>query len=262
MKIGFLGAGNMGKAIIDGLLNTNAFTNENIKVVINSDKSFQYWNNRHISVSKQWEFLRDCEIIILALTPQDILKLKEQLTNLFTQKIIISVASGINMTLLKTIFKDCEVTRVMPNTSCQFNNSMTMICEEGNVIANEQALNIFNYCGKTISLSEKQIHLFIAICGNASGYLYHWLQPLIEIAENNNLSKDEAKTIVGGLLLGVATNILNSDLELKKLQENVTSPDGTTMAAIKVFETNNLQNIISDAVNACMLRSKQLEDSI
>ncbi|WP_342263751.1 pyrroline-5-carboxylate reductase family protein [Spiroplasma endosymbiont of Clivina fossor] len=76
MKIGFLGAGNMGKAIIDGLLNTNAFTNENIKVVINSDKSFQYWNNRHISVSKKWEFLRDCEIIILALTPQDILKLK------------------------------------------------------------------------------------------------------------------------------------------------------------------------------------------
>ncbi|WP_338967957.1 pyrroline-5-carboxylate reductase family protein [Spiroplasma endosymbiont of Lonchoptera lutea] len=72
MKIGFLGAGNMGKAIIDGLLNTNAFTNENIKVVINSDKSFQYWNNRHINVSKQWEFLRDCEIIILALTPPKI----------------------------------------------------------------------------------------------------------------------------------------------------------------------------------------------
>ncbi len=137
-----------------------------------------------------------------------------------------------------------------------------MIYEEGNVEANEQALSIFNYCGKTISLSEKQIHLFIAICGSASGYLYHWLQPLIEIVENNNFSKDDAKTIVGGLLLGFAANILNSELSLKKLQENVTSPGGATMAAIKFFETNNLQNIISDDVNVCMLKSKQLEDSI
>lgn len=111
---------------------------------------------------------------MLALRPDDISSNQEKLAATFSkQQIIISVAAGVSLVQLQAIFPNCLVTRVMPNTSCQFNQSMTMITKEGQQQANQVAQEIFALLGKVLFLSEAKIHVFIAICGSASAYLYY-----------------------------------------------------------------------------------------
>lgn len=260
MKIGFLGAGKLGQAILEGLINSKKYQQKNIKIVIKSDRSLKLLKDKKFLVSQDWTFLDDCKVIILALTPQDINRLKDKLKNAFTNKIIISVASGFSLTKLNLIFNKCLNTRIMTSTSCQFNQALTMICLEGNSEANKVTLDIFDNCGKTIILSEQYIHNFIATYGSASGYLYYWLQPLMENLFKTGISLENSKIIISSLLLGVASNILNNDLSLQELTNNVCSPGGTTIEAIDIFEKNNFQEIIDQALEACLNKSIQLEN--
>lgn len=261
MKIGFLGAGNMGCSIIQGLLNSKKYHKEDIKIVVSSNSSVEKYQKENFLVSQEWRSLVDCDVVILALVPNKIKELKEQLVALFSKskQIIISVAAGISLAYLQTIFASAAVTRVMPNTSCQFNQSMSLITQEGSMQANKVAAEIFNLLGKTVVLSEEKMHVFIAICGSASAYLYHWLQPLMQLALEQNISLEDSKSIIANLLVGVATNIEHSSASLAELQSQVTVPGGTTVEAIKIFEQKHVQHTIDQAIKAVEKRSQELE---
>lgn len=255
MKIGILGAGHLGKSIINGLLNSKKYQRFDFKIIVNSIESEQEFKKEGFSVSQEWKFIQDCDLIILALLPQNIIDLKSKLQTTFKKQIILSVASGITLKQLKTIFPTCSVTRVMPNTAVQFNQSMTMITKEGSKDANQAALNLFKWLGKTIVLSEKQIHTFIAICGSASAYLYYWLQPLMRLAATDAISAEDSKIIITNLLLGVVANIGNSSASLEMLQNQVTTVGGTTIEAIKVFDEYHLKDVIKQAIEAVAKKS-------
>ncbi|MGL5268512.1 MAG: pyrroline-5-carboxylate reductase family protein [Spiroplasma sp.] len=260
MKIGFLGAGHMGRAIIAGLLGSKKFSKEDFKIVVSSNSSIETYQAENFFVSKDWNSLLECEVVILALRPNVIRALQNKLTSTFNkQQIIISVAAGLSLASLAKIFPSALITRAMPNTSCANNQSTTMISKEGNQKANKMALTIFNWLGKTVFLSEDKIHVFIAICGSASAYLYYWMQPLMHLALANNISLEDSKSIIVGLLSGVAVNIEHSSESLETLQKQVSVPGGTTVEAIKVFDQHDLKQIISSAIQAVARRSQELE---
>lgn len=174
MKIGFLGAGHLGSSIIEGLISSKKYSSKDLKIVINSENSLSKFQKQNFQVSQDWDFLLDCHLLILALKPSDIIKLKEKLSSVFSNiKIVVSVAAGVTLAQLQQIFKNSAITRAMPNTSCKSSESMTMIVEQGHPSANKQALSIFNLLGKTIVFPEDKIHVFIAICGSASAYIYY-----------------------------------------------------------------------------------------
>lgn len=259
MKIGFLGAGHLGGAIIEGLLNSQKYQKQDFQIVIANDKSLANYQEKGFQVSKDWNSLKDCHVIILALRPNDINDTKEKLATTFNQeKIIISVAAGISLAKLQEMLPNCLITRVMPNTSCQFNQSMTMITKEGETSANQAAEAIFDLVGKTIVLSETKIHVFITICGSANAYLYYWLEPLMQLALKSDISLADNKTIIAGLLNGVAANIQHSTDSLEALWQAVAVPNGTTIEAIKVFDQENLQETITNAIQAVKKRSENL----
>ncbi|MDQ7983073.1 MAG: pyrroline-5-carboxylate reductase [Spiroplasma sp.] len=255
MKIGFLGAGHLGKSIITGLLNSKKYQKKDFKIVIDSDQSKEYFAKSGYQVSQDWNYLQDCDLVILAILPQNIKELKDKLQSTFKKQTIISVASGITLQQLQKILPSCLITRVMPNTSCQFNQSMTMVVSEGNKAANDYALAIFNLLGRTIVLREEKMHTFIAICGSASAYLYYWLQPLMKLAAIDQIKPGDSKLIITNLLLGVAANIGHSTDSLETLQNQVTAPGGTTFEAIKVFDEYHLQDIIKQAIDAVARKS-------
>ncbi|MBE4704418.1 pyrroline-5-carboxylate reductase family protein [Spiroplasma platyhelix] len=259
MKIGFLGAGHLGGAIIKGLLASKKYQQEDFHIVVGSDSSMAAYQKENFKVSKDWATLADCEVVLLALRPDDISKNKEQLSAIFSkQQIIISVAAGVNLQQLQAIFPNASVSRAMPNTSCQFNQSMTMIAQEGKPEANQTAQEIFNLLGKTIVLPEEKIHVFIAICGSASAYLYYWLQPLMQMALDSKISLADSKSIITELLVGVAANIQHSSDSLAELQKQVSVPGGTTIEAISVFDQHNLKQVVSEAIAAVAKRSQEL----
>lgn len=259
MKIGFLGAGHLGGSVIQGLLNTKKYQKQDFSIVVGTENSLKTYQQENFQVSLDWSTLSDCEVVVLALRPNDIIELKEKLTATFNkQQIIISVAAGVALEQLGAIFPNSLTTRVMPNTSCQFNQSMTMIVEEGNEKANQAAQDIFALLGKTLVLSEAKIHTFIAICGSANAYLYYWLQPLMQMSLDSQISQEDSKMILAGLLAGVAANIEHSAASLEELWKAVAVPNGTTIEAIKVFEQHQLEQVISDALIAVVKRSQEL----
>lgn len=255
MTIGILGAGHLGKSIINGLVNNKKYQKSDFRIVVNSNESQQAFKKAGFLVSQDWKFIQDCDLIILALLPQNIIDLKGKLQATFKKQMILSVASGITLKQLKAIFPTCSVTRVMPNTSVQYKQSMTMVTKEGSKDANKAALNLFKWLGKTIILSEKQIHTFIAICGSASAYLYYWLQPLMKLAIVDDISEADSKVIITNLLLGVAANIINSSASLEMLQNQVATTGGTTIEAIKVFDEYHLKDVIKQAIEAVAKKS-------
>lgn len=260
MKIGFLGAGHMGAAIITGLLHSKKFSKADFKIVVASDSSLAAYQQENFAVSKDWSSLQDCQVVFLALRPDVIKSLASKLSTTFSkQQIIISVAAGLSLAGLGKIFPNALVTRVMPNTSCASNQSMSMISKEGSIQANQLALELFSYLGKTVLLSEDKIHVFIAICGSASAYLYYWMQPLMQLALASCISLEDSKTILTELLVGVATNIKQSPENLSNLQKQVSVPGGTTIEAIKIFDQHNLKQIITSALSAVVKRSQELE---
>lgn len=245
MKIGILGGGHLATTIIDGLLNSEKYQKKDLKIVVASDKSITRFTSEQFQVSKDWNFLVNCQVIILALRPNDINELKNQLSTAFSKnQIIISVAGGVSLLKLQQILSNYLITRVMPNTACQVNQSMTMIVKEGNQIANEKAQMIFNLLGKTVILPEAKIHVFIAICGSAIAYPYYWLEPLMTLSLQNNISLEDSKIIIANMLIGAATNILYSEGSLQELQNQVTVAGGTTIEAIKVFNKIKLKKIL------------------
>lgn len=260
MKIGFLGAGHMGRAIITGLLNSKKFSKADFKIVVFSDSSLAAYQQENFVVTKDWSSLQDCQIVFLALRPDVIKSLASKISETFIkEQIIISVATGLSLAYLDKIFSNALITRVMPNTSCASNQSMSMITKEGASQANQLALELFNHLGKTVILSEDKIHVFIAICGSASAYLYYWMQPLMQLALDSNISLADSKMILTELLAGVATNIKQSTESLPTLQEQVSVPGGTTIEAIKIFDQYDLKQIITSALFAVVTRSQELE---
>ena len=261
MKIGVLGAGNMGRAIILGLLNSKQYNKSDFKIVTATNSSVQNYQQENFLASSNWEFLAECQLIILALLPSDIKKLQDKLAATFANKqyIIISVAAGVSLKQLRKIFLNSAVTRVMPNTACENNQSMTMITKEGNKEANEQALKIFNLLGKAVLLNENKIHVFIAICGSASAYLYYWMQPLMQLALANDVSLEDSRAIIAQLLIGGGSNIERSTLSLSDLEKQVSVPNGTTVEALKIFDQHQLKDIIAQAIAAVEKRSQELE---
>lgn len=260
MKIGFLGAGHLGKSLINGLLVSGQYHKEDFKIVVASDSSVQFFQRENFHVSKDWKILSNCDVIILTLRPNDIKELKNKLSATFSNKqIIISVAAGVSLAKLQEMFPNCLISRVMPNTSSQFNQSMTMISKEGHQEANSKAEQIFSLLGKTVIFPEKKMHVFIAICGSASAYLYYWLEPLVQLALDRDISLEDSKVIIAQLLIGVAANISFSKESLAELQKQVTVPGGTTFEAIKIFDQDKVKDSISAAINAVANRSQELE---
>lgn len=258
MKIGFLGAGHLGGAIIQGLLHSKKYRKEDFKVVVGSDSSLQKYQQDGFQVSKDWATLADCEAILLALRPDVIKEQQEQLKKSFSKQIIISVAAGVTLAFLQELFPDASIAIVMPNTACQFNQSMTMIAAESQAEAIVVAQELFDLLGATIVLPVAKIHTFIAICGSASAYIYYWLEPLMKMALDSQISVADSKKILAGLLSGAAANIAHSSVSLDDLAKQVSVPGGTTIEAIKVFDERKVREVIAEALVAVAHRSEEL----
>lgn len=258
MKIGFLGAGHLGGAIIQGLLNSKKYNKQDFQVVVGSDESLQKYQQDGFQVSKDWSTLADCEVVLLALCPDVIKAQAEQLKQSFGRQIIISVAAGVTLEFLAELFPHASVAMVMPNTSCQFNQSMTMVAAESQAEAIVVAQELFALLGATIVLPVVKIHNFIAICGSASAYIYYWLEPLMKMALDSQISAADSKKILAGLLNGAAANIKHSSVSLDDLAKQVSVPGGTTIEAIKVFDGHKLKDVISEAIIAVAHRSEEL----
>lgn len=261
-RIIFIGGGNMAEAIFSSLDTQN---NQIYVTQRNKDKLKRLQNQYpNITFNETLDFTAtEDDFIILSVKPQDskeaCLAIKEQIKNAN----IITVMSGITTDTLANWLDAKSISRAMPNSPATLKLGVTGLFFNSHVstITKEFIKNIFTTIGSTYIFNDEDfIDKITATGGSAPAYVYFLMEQMIATAINTfNFNEIDAKQMTLDVFKG-AIAMVNShpEMEISQLRQQVTSKKGTTDAAIKVFETNNFQEIVANAMVACYNRAKEL----
>lgn len=271
-SIGFIGAGNMGQALIKGILKKGLVKPENIIVGEPDEKKLQIISELGIAIAGDNQgIVAKSDIIILAVKPKDVegvlKEISPSLQGLSSldsgklSKLLISIAAGITTAYIEEhLRKNIPVVRVMPNTPALIGKGITAISpgrfagEEEERITEE----IFRGVGETVKAREELMDTVTALSGSGPAYVFMIMESLVEAGVKEGLSPGLAQKLVSQTVLGATGMAAETGERLSTLRERVTSPGGTTEAALKIFKKRGLKNLLAEGVRAAVKRAKEL----
>lgn len=262
-KIGFIGAGNMAGAIINGVIDTKTYPAENLFVFdVSREKCDAMGKNGVKSFSSAAELVADCDVIFLSVKPQNFTEVLESVRNTVTQeKLFVTIAAGISTDFIKkTVECNCPVIRVMPNTPLLLGKGATAMCRSNDVTDEQFELikGFFASCGTVAVLDESKLNAVISVNGSSPAYVYLFAKAMVDSAEKQGISRDVALPLVCQTLIGSAEMLCQPNASPDELIKMVSSPGGTTLKALDVLYENNFEAIIDQAMLACTKRAEEL----
>lgn len=206
------------------------------------------------------DVVKGCEIIILAVKPQNMDDVTSEIVGLMSpDKLIVSIAAGIPLSYLTERLGTERIIRVMPNTPALVQEGMSVLslCEciqdkEMSVIR-----GIFLSIGKVLVLPEKYMDAVTAVSGSGPAFIALFVEKLIDAGVNVGLSRGDASELAVQTLIGTA-KLLETGMPPEKLRAMVTSPGGTTAAGLRVFDEKGFTDMIGAVVKAAADRSREL----
>ncbi|MBU0634166.1 MAG: pyrroline-5-carboxylate reductase [Candidatus Omnitrophica bacterium] len=261
MRVGIIGAGNMGEAIIKGLRAKRRFSVN----FYDKDRAKKKKIEEQYCVKffKLEELIKKCKIIIICVKPQDIDALLIDLRGGINQKhTVISIAAGVTTSYIQKFFKSkIPVVRAMPNMPGMIGQGITA-CVLGKYAGKSTAKItrlIFSSIGKTLEIkNESKMDAVTAVSGSGPGFMAYLTQALKEAAVSVGLKEEEAEFLAVCVSSGTANMLQNEQISPMDLVRRVASKGGTTEAGLKVFNKRKIKTIITDAVYAAAKRSKEL----
>ncbi|CAM3827378.1 Pyrroline-5-carboxylate reductase [Vibrio aerogenes CECT 7868] len=266
-KIAFIGAGNMAKAIIAGLISSDYPANAITATAPGNQRLIPLADTYGINTSNDNQVAAEqAEVIILSVKPQLLETVCEQLKSVdLADKLLISVAAGVNCNRISEMLKQPELNliRVMPNTPSLINRGMSGLFATCQVSANDKtfATQLFQATGEICWVQhEAQINAIIAAAGSAPAYFFLFMEAIQKEAMAQGFDQDTARLLVQQTAIGAAEMVkVNSDTELSVLREQVTSKGGTTAEAIRTFNEHHLSEIVAKAMQAAVSRAEEME---
>jgi len=259
--IGFIGGGNIAEAMISGLKKKNSELE--IRVTdLNHERLQSLIDRYNVRASSLKELVEESCIFIIAVKPKDVQGVLKDLKDYYLQdKLVISVAAGVPLKLYYKYLPGVAVVRAMPNTSMAVLHSMTGLVRGDNVTEEqaEAGEKVFSATGRIIWVPEENINALTAISGSGPAYFYLFAESLIKAGVELGLSEEKAEILVLETLIGSGKMIAESDKSPGRLREEVTSPNGTTYAALNVFMDRELSQTVLEATKACARRAEDLE---
>ena len=263
--IGFIGCGNMGKAMLGSLLKSGEIDSESIIVSTKTDKSRELLERDYgvKSTTNNIEVASKANIIFLAVKPHFFKAVIEEIRTVISKDtIIVSIAAGVTIEQIENYFGfDAKVVRTMPNTPALVGEGMSAICK--NKFISEEELNevcsLFNYFGKYEILEEKDFHGFIALCGSSPAYVFMFIEAMADAGVKLGIPRAKAYKLAEQSILGSAKLALETGKHPGELKDSVCSPGGTTIEAVLELERNGFRNAVISAVEKCAEKSKDME---
>ena len=263
-KVAIIGGGNIGCAIVKGLLLSGEIPVSNIFLTRrNIDKLDDIKESGiHISTDN-FEALKSSEVIIIAVLPSQILALLDSLAPKLDPKkhILVSVVTAFSTQEIRNrTGNEVPVIRVMPNMGAVIGESVTSLSAgsaagPGDIAA---AKEIFSLIGDVVEVEEKLVDAVTAVSGSGPAYFFYMIESLISAARSSGLNAQDAARLVGRTALASAKLLDLLGESPEELRRRVSSKGGTTEAAIKVFEKKRFKKMIAEAVGAARKRSKEL----
>jgi pyrroline-5-carboxylate reductase len=262
-KIAIIGGGKMGEAILSGLVNGAMFDPDSIAVAEPGAELRARLSEAYgIVCVEQAVEITHPNTVILAVKPQVLREVCEQLTASpsFDPDRVISIAAGITTSTLKSLFVDTAVVRVMPNAPLMVGAGMSAVCvAEGTAFSEgELTRELFSLMGEAMIVDESQINAVTAISGSGPAYFALFVEELSKAGEEVGLSFEDAQTLAVQTLHGTARYLELTDASPEELRVAVTSPNGTTQAALESFAASDLSHVVSLAVKAACQRAEEL----
>ncbi|MEM7194788.1 MAG: pyrroline-5-carboxylate reductase [Pseudomonadota bacterium] len=264
-NIVFIGGGNMAAAIIGGLV-SSGWNRANISVVellperrAFIETEFSVGTTEHLQPA-----LSNADVVVLAVKPQSFQAVAESVRDAISSDfpLILSVAAGIEIQHAVS-WMNCEpaMIRVMPNTPALINKGVSGLFANAKASAEDCDLaeSIMQSVGSVVWVeSEPLIDSVTAVSGSGPAYFFRLMELMIEQAQVHGLNKSQAHELVVQTAIGAANLAGVSDHSPGTLREQVTSPNGTTQAALEAMNTNGIETCIHSAVDAAVARSKSL----
>lgn len=262
--IGFIGCGNMGSAMLSGMISSKKFLPENIMCSARSYDSRKNIEEKYnVNTGSNIEVAQKSDVIILAVKPNLYKTVIKEIRE-FVKKttIIVDIAAGITIEDIERKFsiEGLKVVRAMPNTPALVEEAMTGIC--ANEAVNEEEFEyikeIFKSFGKVEEIKEENFHGFIALCGSSPAYAYMIIEAMGEAAIRFGIPATKAYSLAAQSLLGSAKMVLESNEHPAMLRDKVCSPGGTTIEAVTTLEEEGLRKAIINAMKCCEEKSKEM----
>ncbi len=263
MKIGFIGNGNMGSAILCGILkNGIAATGDIIVADINEAGLAQSKEKYGINVTSDNAMAAKSDLLFLAVKPNVVYKVIDEIKSYVTENtIIVSIAAGQSIAKLTEAFgKAVKLVRVMPNTPALVGEGMSGICVNENVKECEIkiVLDIFNSLGKGELVEEYMMDAVTGVSGSSPAYVFMLIEAMADAAVQGGMPRAKAYTFAAQAVLGSAKMVLETGKHPGELKDMVCSPSGTTIDAVAVLEAENFRGSVMKAIKACIDKSKSI----
>jgi pyrroline-5-carboxylate reductase len=261
-KYAFIGGGNMGQALISGLINSKKSTLSNIRVADPSETTRNYCEH-HLGVKtceNNQEAIAGADVVIFAVKPQDMnsvisaLTIEDASTLLF-----ISIAAGVRLNRLRELLGENQaIVRCMPNTPALVHSGISALIATDNTSAQQrsQAGNLLDSVGKSIWIEDEALmDAVTAVSGSGPAYFFLLIELIQKAGIKLGLPSDLSQTLAIETAFGSAKLALQSPDTPSTLRQKVTSPQGTTDAALNVFSSSGLEDIVNRAITAAHDRS-------
>lgn len=264
-NITFIGGGNMAQALIGGLLARGLpATRITVSDPVEKVRLMLAEKDLHVTDDNA-AAIRDADIVVFAVKPQVFAGILKPLKGKLEGKLVISIVAGAEIATIASILETGRIVRVMPNTPALVQTGAHGLFANEAVTAQDRELasQVLASTGLTIWVnSEAQIDAVTAVSGSGPAYFFYMMESMIRAGKNLGLDEKVATALTLQTALGAAQMAITSASSPAELRRNVTSPNGTTQAAIEVFDHAHISQNIQAALAAAQKRSQELAQEL
>jgi pyrroline-5-carboxylate reductase len=264
MTLGFIGAGNMGEALLKGLLKTHP--PQQLRVSARRPERVKELETTYgVGGGSNAEVARDSDVLLLCVKPQILDQVLRGL-EVSPDKLVISVAAGVPIAAIERRLHRAgapappRVVRAMPNTPATVGAGATGIALSEHATEDDLATAkmVFDSVGVTVVLEESQLDAVTGLSGSGPAYLFLIIEALADAGVKVGLSRRASMQLASQTVLGSAKLLIESGQHPGLLKDGVTSPGGTAIAGLHTLEAGGLRNVLMNAVEAATRRSREL----
>lgn len=261
-SVAILGAGAMGELLAGGLLRAGWAPDELSLAVRRPERADQLRERLGVLATLDArEAAAGRRVLVVAVKPRDVPTLLDSIADTVdSDQVVVSFAAGVTTSSIERRLGDVPVVRAMPNTPAQVDLAVTALCYGTSCDddARQAATAVLEAVGKTVVLDEPLLDPVTAVSGTGPAYVFLLAEALTDAAIREGLPRHAAEFLVDETLRGAGALLADLDVSPSKLRAQVTSPGGTTAAAMHVLEERGFRALVEDAVRAAAIRSREL----
>lgn len=262
MRLGFIGCGNMGRAMLGGILKNQILPREDLIASVRSRASQEKLQAEfQITVTMDnREVAEKSEILILAVKPQFYEEVIKEIRDVVKgETVVVSIAPGKTHEWLAEQFgRPMKLIRCMPNTPAMVGEGITAVCPGKTVTEEElqEVLKLLKGCGETEVIIEHLMDAVVGVSGSSPAYVFLFIEAMADAAVAEGMPRAQAYHFAAQAVLGSAKMVLETGKHPGELKDMVCSPGGTTIEAVGVLEKNGMRSAVMEAVRACAKKSR------